>query len=137
MRPIQPGTARAGKATSLHPSETNNMAQTPQSSPSLKIRIDLDAEDRIGPGKIRLLEAIDTCGSISAAGRMMNMSYKHAWDLVDEIACICKHDVIISRVGGNHPLPRLASILVRKSSTSSVSALRARLLFVARSSGWH
>lgn len=77
------------------------MAPTPQSSPSLKIRIDLDAEDRIGPGKIRLLEAIDTCGSISAAGRMMNMSYKHAWDLVDEIARICKHDVIISRVGGN------------------------------------
>jgi molybdate transport repressor ModE-like protein len=113
------------------------MAQTPQSSPSLKIRIDLDAEDRIGPGKIRLLEAIDTCGSISAAGRMMNMSYKHAWDLVDEIARICKHDVIISRVGGNHPLPRLASILVRKSSISSVSALRARLLFIARSSGWH
>ena len=62
------------------------MAPTPQSSPSLKIRIDLDAEDRIGPGKIRLLEAIDTCGSISVAGRMMNMSYKHAWDLVDEIA---------------------------------------------------
>ena len=77
------------------------MAPTPQSSPSLKIRIDLDAEDRIGPGKIRLLEAIDTCGSISAAGRMMNMSYKHAWDLVDEIARICKHDVIISRVGSN------------------------------------
>jgi molybdate transport system regulatory protein len=50
----------------------------------LSIRIDLD-EGRIGPGKIQLLENIRSCGSISAAGREMNMSYKRAWDLVDEI----------------------------------------------------
>ena len=38
-----------------------------RSLPSLKIRIDLDTEDRIGPGKIRLLEAINARGSIAAA----------------------------------------------------------------------
>ena len=55
------------------------------SLPSLSVRIDLDAEGRIGPGKIQLLENIHACGSISAAGRAMDMSYKRAWDLVDEI----------------------------------------------------
>jgi molybdate transport system regulatory protein len=56
-----------------------------RSLPSLSVRIDLDAESRIGPGKIQLLENIHACGSISAAGRAMDMSYKRAWDLVDEI----------------------------------------------------
>src|ERR1700748_1270861 len=57
--------------------------------PALSLRIDLDADRRIGPGKIELLESINTCGSISAAGRAMDMSYKRAWDLVDEINRIC------------------------------------------------
>ena len=51
--------------------------------PTLSVRIDLDTEGRIGPGKIQLLEKIQEFGSISAAGRAMNMSYKRAWDLVD------------------------------------------------------
>jgi hypothetical protein len=36
---------------------------------------------RIGPGKIKLLENIRACGSISAAGRAMEMSYMRAWSL--------------------------------------------------------
>ena len=68
-----------------------------QRLPSLKIYIDLDPEGRIGYGKIRLLEAINTCGSISAAGRTMNMSYRHAWQLVDEITRACKREVIARR----------------------------------------
>ena len=55
------------------------------SLPSLSVRIDLDAEDRIGPGKILLLEHIRECGSISAAGRAMDMSYKRAWMLVESL----------------------------------------------------
>ena len=58
--------------------------------PTLSVRIDLDTEGRIGPGKIQLLENIQACGSISAAGRAMDMSYKRAWDLVDEINRICR-----------------------------------------------
>ena len=68
--------------------------------PSLKIRIDFAPEGRIGPGKIRLLEAINTCGSISAAGREMKMSYRHAWGLLDDLARTCKRDVIKGRAGG-------------------------------------
>jgi molybdate transport system regulatory protein len=70
--------------------------------PSLSVRIDLDQEGRIGPGKIRLLESIDSCGSISAAGRAMNMSYKRAWDLVDEINRICQRAAVKRQAGGKN-----------------------------------
>jgi molybdate transport system regulatory protein len=50
--------------------------------PHLSIRIDFDDEGRLGPGKVALLEGIAREGSISAAGRAMNMSYKRAWELV-------------------------------------------------------
>ena len=70
--------------------------------PSLSVRIDLDPEGRIGPGKIQLLENIQACGSISAAGRAMDMSYKRAWDLVDEINRICRRAAVERQTGGKN-----------------------------------
>jgi molybdate transport system regulatory protein len=73
---------------------------SPRSLPSLSLRIDLSPEERIGPGKIQLLENIASCGSISAAARAMNMSYKRAWDLVDEINRICGRTAVQRWEGG-------------------------------------
>ena len=67
---------------------------------SLSIRIDLELQGRIGPGKIDLLEAIAREGSISAAGRSLGMSYRRAWELVHETAGICGRPVVRSRTGG-------------------------------------
>src|ERR1700710_291340 len=78
------------------------MQKSARSLPSLSVRIDLDAEDRIGPGKIQLLENIRACGSISAAGRAMDMSYKRAWDLVDEINRICRQAAVERQTGGKN-----------------------------------
>jgi molybdate transport system regulatory protein len=75
---------------------------SPASLPSLSVRIDLEPDGRIGPGKIQLLENIDSCGSISAAGRAMKMSYKRAWDLVDEINRICRHAAVERQTGGKN-----------------------------------
>ncbi len=72
------------------------------SMPSLSVRIDLAVDGRIGPGKIQLLEAIAEHGSISAAGRAMDMSYKRAWDLVDEINRICGRAAVDSQIGGKN-----------------------------------
>ena len=71
-----------------------------RSLPSLSVRIDLANKGRIGPGKIELLENIEACGSISAAGRAMDMSYKRAWDLVDEINRICRQTAVERQTGG-------------------------------------
>ncbi|MGJ4897215.1 MULTISPECIES: winged helix-turn-helix domain-containing protein [unclassified Bradyrhizobium] len=70
--------------------------------PSLSLRIDLDDGGRIGPGKIALLENIARHGSISAAGRAMDMSYKRAWDLVDEINRVCRQPAVARQTGGRN-----------------------------------
>lgn len=51
----------------------------------LSIRIDLESGVRVGPGKVALLEAVAETGSISGAGRKLRMSYKRAWDLVEQL----------------------------------------------------
>jgi molybdate transport system regulatory protein len=84
-------------------SATSSMSKpAARPTPHLSLRIDLDAEERIGPGKIQLLEHIRDCGSISAAGRAMDMSYKRAWDLVEEINRICGHAAVARQTGGRN-----------------------------------
>lgn len=56
-----------------------------QAEQRLTIRLDLGAGIRVGPGKIALLEAVDAEGSISGAGRKLKMSYKRAWDLIEDL----------------------------------------------------
>ncbi len=68
--------------------------------PSLSLRINLDPGGRIGPGKVALLEGIARLGSISAAARAMNMSYKHAWDLVEEMNALFGKPVVAAQPGG-------------------------------------
>lgn len=68
--------------------------------PSLSLRIKLEPEGRIGPGKIELLEHIATFGSISAAARHMDMSYKHAWDLVEGLNDLFGKPVVAAQTGG-------------------------------------
>lgn len=70
--------------------------------PSLSLRINLDPEGRIGPGKIDLLEQIAAFGSISAAARAMNMSYKRAWDLVEEMNLLFGKPLVEAQTGGRH-----------------------------------
>ena len=69
--------------------------------PTLSLRIDLDPDGRIGPGKIALLEAIADTGSISAAARTMGMSYKRAGDLVDEMNRLFGKPVVAAKTGGS------------------------------------
>lgn len=68
--------------------------------PSLSLRINLDPDGRLGPGKIELLEQIAAVGSISAAARGMNMSYKRAWDLVEEMNRLFGKPVVSTQSGG-------------------------------------
>ncbi|UTD28480.1 winged helix-turn-helix domain-containing protein [Bradyrhizobium sp. WD16] len=103
--------------------------------PHLSIRIDLDADGRIGPGKIELLEQIRTQGSISAAGRAMKMSYKRAWDLVEEITRICGRAVVTRQTGGKDgggaALTPLGESLIeryRRIEKAAIDAARADLL---------
>jgi molybdate transport system regulatory protein len=66
----------------------------------LTLRIDFDGDRQIGPGKIRLLELIESSGSISAAGRQMGMSYRRAWLLVDALNRCFREPLVAAQVGG-------------------------------------
>lgn len=67
---------------------------------SLSLRVYLGAAGAIGPGKVRLLEAIATTGSISAAGRALGMSYRRAWNLVDDMNSCFRQPVVSVAIGG-------------------------------------
>ena len=56
----------------------------------------------VGPGKIALLEAIDSTGSITAAAKFLDMSYRRAWLLLDEMNRSLRHPAVDSAKGGQH-----------------------------------
>lgn len=66
----------------------------------LTIRVDFGAFGYLGPGKIRLMELISQHGSISQAGKEMDMSYRRAWLLVDEINRIFREPLVEKQMGG-------------------------------------
>jgi len=66
----------------------------------LTVRVDFGADRALGPGKIRLLEAIGKTGSISRAGRALGMSYRRAWLLVDDMNRCFRAPVVATQPGG-------------------------------------
>ena len=54
----------------------------------------------MGPGKAAVLEAIQTHGSISGAGRALKMSYKRCWALVDEMNRCWRTPLVTAVRGG-------------------------------------
>ena len=67
----------------------------------VSIRLDLACGARIGPGKVALLEAIARTGSISAAGRALRMSYRRAWELVEDLNRHLGAAVVTTAAGGS------------------------------------
>ncbi len=68
--------------------------------PKLSIRIDFGEDRRIGPGKIQLLEHIAALGSIAAGGRALGMSYRRAWELIEELNGVFDRPVVTPKSGG-------------------------------------
>jgi molybdate transport system regulatory protein len=66
----------------------------------LTVRIDFGSDRALGPGKVRLLEAIHKTGSISQAGRSLGMSYRRAWLLVDDLNRCFRQPVVTTQPGG-------------------------------------
>ncbi|HEX9167767.1 MAG TPA: LysR family transcriptional regulator [Roseiarcus sp.] len=69
-------------------------------STRLTIRLDFELGRRLGAGKVALLESIDRTGSISAAGRAHQMSYRRAWLLVDELNRLFAAPLVAAHHGG-------------------------------------
>ena len=66
----------------------------------LSIRIDFEGAEAFGPGKARLLELIEQQGSIRSAAAAMNMSYRHAWLLLQAVEDTFGAPVLTTATGG-------------------------------------
>lgn len=66
----------------------------------VRLRVRLAPGIELGPGKADLLEGILETGSISAAGRRMRMSYKRAWQLVEELNGLFDVPLVAASKGG-------------------------------------
>jgi molybdate transport system regulatory protein len=65
-----------------------------------RMRIRKDGAVALGPGKVELLEAVREHGSISAAARSLDMSYRRAWLLIDELNQSLRSPATVSEQGG-------------------------------------
>ena len=65
-----------------------------------RLRVVLGDDIAIGPGKVDLLDAIATTGSITAAAKTMGMSYRRAWLLVDTMNRCFRTPVVTAEAGG-------------------------------------
>ena len=77
---------------------------SPREQPEVRFRLRVHLADliAIGPGKVDLLQAIEVHGSISAAARSLDMSYRRAWVLIDETNRAFSSPVVASGNGGQN-----------------------------------
>lgn len=86
---------------------TNPRVTTPpadrKAAPQLRFRMRVSDGEviAIGPGKIALLEAVERTGSITAAAKSLDMSYRRAWLLLDEMNRALKTPAVDSAKGGS------------------------------------
>ncbi|MFX1674468.1 LysR family transcriptional regulator [Paraburkholderia sp. A2WS-5] len=88
--------------TSAKKNQIEAATPTPRSAPEVRFRMRVIHDDTIalGPGKVQLLEAVREQGSISAAARSLNMSYRRAWLLMDELNRALASPATVSEHGG-------------------------------------
>jgi molybdate transport system regulatory protein len=73
---------------------------TSAASIGVRLRVDLGPDCSIGPGKIALLEQIERSGSLSKAARVLKMSYRRAWLLLEDLNRTLGQPVTTASIGG-------------------------------------
>lgn len=67
-----------------------------------RLWIEKEGQPFIGYGRIKLLKAVDKTASISAAAKTLKMSYKKAWNLLNEIETLADQPVLVTNIGGKN-----------------------------------
>lgn len=88
-------------AEDAQPTEDSERGTAP-----LSIRLRLGGIARIGPGKIALLEAIASCGELSEAARLMGMSARRAWLLIDSLNQVFDQALVANESGSENRAAR-------------------------------
>jgi molybdate transport system regulatory protein len=93
------------------------------------LRLYLNDDRPLGPGKVQVLESIRDTGSISEAARGMRMSYRSAWLLVQSMNSLFKQPVVNTTLGGRgggaETLTRLGADVIRRYRSMESATRRA------------
>lgn len=89
----------------------------------------------MGPGKADLLEAIAGEGSISGAGRVLGMSYRRTWLLVDTMNRCWRTPLVETAAGGSAGGGARLTDLGRE-VLGRYRGLEARIAAAAREADW-
>jgi molybdate transport system regulatory protein len=91
-----------------------------------KLRVMFGPEIAMGPGKADLLDAIAQTGSISASAKLLGMSYRRAWLLVDTMNRCFREPLVASATGGAGGGGATVTLFGRR-VLASYRAMRARV----------
>ena len=65
-----------------------------------RVWLEKSGETYLAPGRVTLLERIDQYGSITKAAKSMEMSYRHAWLLVEDMNGKASAPLVVRSTGG-------------------------------------
>ena len=101
MGAIKPRSRKAAEPGTAAPAAVRSV-RVGGSQPVPKLRLRIADGDLVvlGPGKIALLEAIASTGSITAAAKTLEMSYRHAWLMLDDLNRSLRVAAVDSAKGG-------------------------------------
>jgi len=84
-------------------SKFKNFKMTP-SGPVISIRtkiwLDVNGQNLIGEGRARLLRLVQETGSINAASKKMNLSYRKAWSIIRDMEVSLGTELVEKQRGG-------------------------------------
>ncbi len=96
-----------------------------------RIRVLLNEEIALGPGKADLLEAIEKTGSISSAAKSLGLSYRRAWDMVNTMNRSFKEPLVLGAIGGKKgggstltPMGKDLVLVYRKMEKKALAAVK-------------
>jgi molybdate transport system regulatory protein len=105
------------------------MTKKRTNGPRIRLHIHLNGDHSLGPGKVQLLEAVRESGSISAAARSMDMAYRHAWEMIDDLNAGFGRAVVATasggQAGGGATLTEFGEELVRRFRSMEAATHRA------------
>ncbi len=79
---------------------TRTKPSVPKPIARFRMRVTSGEAIAVGPGKIALLEAIEATHSITRAAKSLDMSYRRAWMLIDQLNGSLKKPAVASANGG-------------------------------------